>query len=93
LKRYKANLEKMAEKEGKAVSSTKSVQDEIAKPPEASATGFASTKQRTPPKVKTFVSPSKRELEELKKAMLKKSQEKKKPELSGRSLTMLLPGL
>lgn len=89
LKRYKANLEKMAEKEGREVSSTKSVQEEITKSPGTPETPFIPAKRTTPLKVKTFVSPSKLELEELKKAMTEKAQEKKKPALSGRSLTML----
>jgi hypothetical protein len=88
LTKYKESLQKMAEKEGKELAGTKAVQDEISKSSETD-------RPREPPmqtrKVKrqSLVSPSKRELEELKAAVAAKAREKKKPKLSGRSITML----
>lgn len=98
LKRYKESLEKMAEKEGREITTTKSDQEEISKPIDAERPHDAydrpseppkHTQQARKPKAQTFVSPSKRELEELKVAMAAKAQEKKEPKLSGRSLSML----
>jgi hypothetical protein len=98
LKRYKEYLSKMAEKEGKELLSAKSKQETIEKPVETQRPHGAYDRPREPPKhmqppKKTvrhsIVSPSKQELEELRKAMESKAHEKKKPAVSGRSLTML----
>ena len=88
LKKYKESLQKMAEKEGKELASTKAVQDEISKSPETDRPR-ESPMQTKKVKRQSLVSPSKRELEELKAAVAAKAREKKKPKLSGRSITML----
>jgi hypothetical protein len=94
LKRYKAYLKKMAEKEGRELSATKSVQEVISKSAEVDRPHGAYDRPREPPKhtkVKrqSLVSPSKRELDELKKAVAAKARAKKTVVLSGRSLSML----
>ena len=88
LKKYKESLQKMAEKEGKELASTKAVQYEISKSPETDRPREPSIQTRKA-KRQSLVSPSKRELEELKAAVAAKAREKKKPKLSGRSLSML----
>jgi hypothetical protein len=98
LKRYKEYLSKLAETEGRVLSSPQPVQEESKKSSEVQRPHDAYDRPREPPKhvqspkkakKQSLVSPSKRELQELKKAVALKAREKRKPSLSGRSITML----